>query len=139
MTYIKGQDDYTLDISRNSEDPDDLFIGIEDGLGDGLAIGVSARKVRAALDGYFPAEPRPVEVTDEMVERALMVNADLLPETVSKMITAAINQPPPRPEGAYELETVIGLNAGEWTSGPESVRALADLLASNGVRATGAE
>ena len=43
----------------------------------------------------------------------------------------------PRPEGAYELETVIGLNAGKWTNGADVARAVADLLAENGFRVVG--
>lgn len=58
---------------------------------------------------------------------------------VASAVYQALTEDPQRPEGAEELETVLGLNAGEWTNGAQSVRALADLLASHGVRAPGAE
>lgn len=84
------------------------------------------------------------DITDEMVERARNAPSfdgrlSPTPRLVREMLTAALTEPPARPEGARELETVIGLNAGKWTSGPEDVRALADLLASNGVRVVGEE
>ena len=55
-------------------------------------------------------QPRPLTpdaLTDEMVERALMVNADLRPETVRRMLTAALTEPPARPEGAEDIERLI--------------------------------
>ena len=70
---------------------------------------------------------------------ALTARAHLHGAEWARTHLAALTDPPARPEGAYELETVIGLNAGKWTNGAEDVRALADLLASNGVRATGGE
>ena len=54
--------------------------------------------------------PRPLTpdaITDEMVERALMVNADLRPETVRRMLTAALTEPPARPEGAEDIEVLL--------------------------------
>ena len=105
--------------------------------------------VREYKDALEKAESRPLTpgaITDEMVKRALGANGQ--PETsvdsssgrrMRHILTAALTDPPARPEGAYELEVVIGLNAGKWTNGAEDVRALADLLASNGVRAKGGE
>ncbi len=56
-----------------------------------------------------------------------------------RLLDAPEPQRPARPEGAEELEAVIGLNAGAWTAGgAEDVRKLANLLASEGVRATAA-
>ena len=55
-------------------------------------------------------QPRPLTpdaLTDEMVERALVVNADLRPETVRRMLTAALTEPPKRPEGAEDIERLI--------------------------------
>ena len=54
--------------------------------------------------------PRPLTpdaITDEMVERALVVNADLRPETVRRMLTAALTEPPARPEGADRWEDFL--------------------------------
>ena len=90
----------------------------------------------------------PDAITDEMVERVQQWAVGLriggivylgTKRAVREMFDVALTGPPARPEGAYELEVVIGLNAGKWTNGAEDVRALADLLASNGVRAKGGE
>ena len=82
-------------------------------------------------------------ITDEMVQQVRDAARDeglLIGSSVARrLLTAALTEPPSRPEGAEELETVIGLNAGKWTNGAEDVRTLADLLASKGVRATEAE
>ena len=92
--------------------------------------------------------PAPHLLTPDVIEVALHdcmpgVALDHLSGTqvmrLAEDMHAALTEPPARPEGAEELETVIGLNAGKWTSGAEDVRALADLLASKGVRATEAE
>lgn len=104
-----------------------------------------------AVWGEQPRPLTPDDIADEMVERYLNHRdpdevrdwrlagyRDDLVEKARAHLVAALTEPT-RPEGAYELETVIGCNAGKWTNGPEDVRALADLLASNGVRVTGAE
>ena len=54
--------------------------------------------------------PRPLApdaITDEMVKRALTVNADLRPKTVRRMLTAALTEPPKRPEGAERWEDFL--------------------------------
>ena len=66
--------------------------------------------VREYKDALERAESRPLTpdaITDEMVERALMVNADLRPETVRRMLTAALTEPPARPEGAEDIEVLL--------------------------------
>ena len=66
--------------------------------------------VREYKDALEKAESRPLTpdaITDEMVERALMVNADLRPETVRRMLTAALTEPPARPEGAEDIEVLL--------------------------------
>ena len=102
--------------------------------------------VREYKDALEEAESRPL--TPDAIEVALR---DCMPGValyrlsgtqvmrLAEDMHAALTEPPARPEGAYELEVVIGLNAGKWTNGAEDVRALADLLASNGVRAKGGE
>ena len=98
--------------------------------------------VREYKDALEKAGPRPLTpdaITDEMVERALVVNADLRPETVRRMLTAALTEPPARPEGAEDIERLL-MDADR--EGGEAYRAngyagLADYLASKGVRATG--
>ena len=102
--------------------------------------------VREYKDALEKAESRPL--TPDAIEVALR---DCMPGValyrlsgtqvmrLAEDMHAALTEPPKRPEGAEGLETVIGLNAGKWTNGAEDVRALADLLASKGVRATEAE
>ena len=72
---------------------------------------VDANELRAAIDkAVGPAdspEPQSVRITNEMVERALVVNADLRPETVRRMLTAALTEPPARPEGAERWEDFL--------------------------------
>ena len=66
--------------------------------------------VREYKDALEKAGPRPLTpdaITDEMVERALVVNADLRPETVRRMLTAALTEPPARPEGAERWEDFL--------------------------------
>ena len=105
------------------------------------------KAVRERDEALADAESRPLTpdaITDEMVERGRSAYwgptyGGSVVGRVRAILTAALTEPPARPEGAYELETVIGLNAGKWTNGAEDVRALADLLASKGVRAMEAE
>ena len=85
------------------------------------------------------AEPRPVEVTDAMIERARSAWLEFArtdgiptPEVTREMLTAALTEPPARPEGAEKLAEVIdGLFTGD-----EGIYAddLADSLARCGVR-----
>ena len=63
------------------------------------------------------------DITDEMVERALMVNADLFPKTVRRMLTAALT--PARPEGAEKVEAVLH----QYWSGDINGDDLADRIA----------
>ena len=81
-------------------------------------------------------QPRPLTpdaITDEMVERALMVNADLRPETVRRMLTAALTEPPARPEGAEDIEAAFDTwEHAEYLNGAIDAydkRALADHIA----------
>lgn len=102
-----------------------------------------AQQTARSIDALRAEQPNPL--TPEAVESVLH---DILPLTTEHLkaddianiaydLHAALTEPT-RPEGAEELETVLGLNAGEWTNGgAQAVRALADLLASHGVRATG--
>lgn len=99
--------------------------------------------------GWVPVQESPL--TDDAIKALVAKREQLLaskireefsrnPFSSSLRLAAAVYQgltEKPRPEGAVELETVIGCNAGKWTDGPEDVRALADLLAENGVRVVG--
>ena len=89
------------------------------------AIGWSAR----AQDAEARADqPRPLtadDITDELVERALMVNAALFPKTVRRMLTAALTEPPTRPEGAEKVEAVLH----QYWSGDINGDDLADRIA----------
>ncbi|MGP5484407.1 hypothetical protein ACTXMZ_15635, partial [Brachybacterium alimentarium] len=76
-------------------------------------------------------------ITDEMADRfiaAYMAESGPLPGAIRAGLVAMHASPPSRPDGAEELEAVIGLNAGAWTNGADDVRELASLLASEGVR-----
>ena len=92
--------------------------------------------VREYKDALEKAESRPLTpdaITDEMVERALMVNADLRPETVRRMLTAALTEPPARPEGAEDIEAAFDTwEHAEYLNGAIDAydkRALADHIA----------
>jgi len=49
---------------------------------------------------------------------------------------AALTEPPPRPEGAEDIERLLTEDLGDF-SPPVTPEAIADLLAARGVRATG--
>ena len=96
--------------------------------------------VREYKDALEEAESRPLtpdDITDEMVERALMVNADLLPETVHRMLTAALTEPPARPEGAEELDPIVDEFLTSYWRGDIDGADATDWLAKRGVRVTG--
>lgn len=88
-----------------------------------------------------PLTPDAIEVAihDCMPKAALDRLSGTQVMRLAEDMHVALTEPPARPEGAEELETVIGLNAGKWTNGTEDVVALADLLASHGVRVVGSE
>ena len=86
----------------------------------------------AVNSALFAAAPRPLtadDITDEMVERALVVNTDLRPETVRRMLTAALTEPPARPEGAEDIEALVEESLSGDALSDAQVRALADFLA----------
>ena len=70
-----------------------------------------------ALDGWTPVQenPRPLTpdaITDEMVKRARVawLGADInltLDGSVREILTAALTEPPKRPEGAEEIEVLL--------------------------------
>lgn len=103
-------------------------------------------EARARLAGVTIAVPD-ITVTDEMVERAhaaaarFGTAADISASATFAMLTAALTEPPKRPEGAEEIESAIrawdengdtNADHGDWDN-------LADFLASRGVRVTGSE
>ena len=103
--------------------------------------------VREYKDALEKAESRPLTpdaITNEMVERARNAPSfdgrlSPTPELVREMLTAALTEPPARPEGAEDIERLL-MDADR--EGGEAYRAngdagLADYLASKGVRATG--
>lgn len=87
-------------------------------------------------------------VTDEMVRRAkaeleTRAGGDYYPETIEAVLTAALTEPPQRPEGAEEIESQVEAwemrEGGMSSLGPKDLRELADFLASRGVRVVGEE
>lgn len=94
-------------------------------------------------------QPRPLTVTDDMVERALAVERRVYdgyttePVTMRELLTAALTEPT-RPEGAEAVSSVLGAlreDDGEWMTyaSDKDLDGLADALAERGVRVTGAE
>ena len=105
------------------------------------------KAVRERDEALADAESRPLtpdDITDEMVERARNAPSfdgrlSPTPRLVREMLTAALTEPPARPEGAEDIERLL-MDADR--EGGEAYRAngyagLADYLASKGVRATG--
>ena len=77
------------------------------------------------------AEPRPLTPTDEMVARG-MAHIEEKPWTVRSLLTAALTEPPARPEGAEEIEALLSELPDTMVPATDAGRA--DLLASRGVR-----
>ena len=85
------------------------------------------------------AAPRlltPDAITDEMIERGAekfrsLPTAMAATDRVRCILTAALTEPPARPEGAEEIEALL---AGSWPIDREGLSAAADDLAMNGVR-----
>ena len=68
---------------------------------------VNTAWLRDRVNDLDPHPLTPDAITDEMVKRALTVNADLRPKTVRRMLTAALTEPPKRPEGAERWEDFL--------------------------------
>ena len=87
--------------------------------------------------------PRPLPpdaITDEMVGRgydALMSTTKIGVPFVRELLTAALTEPPARPEGAEEIEALVEKSLSGDALSDAQVRALADFLAERGVRVTG--
>lgn len=100
----------------------------------------SVKEANSLINSLRAAESRPLTpdaITDEMVERARRRGSEIVgalwdASVVEAMLTAALTEPPARPEGAEKLAEVIdGLLTGD-----EGIYAddLADSLARCGVR-----
>jgi len=93
----------------------------------------------ADLADLRAAESRPLTpdaITDEMVRRAkaeleARAGGDYYPETLEAVLTAALTEPPARPEGAEEIERLIETSPWHLAG---SCSAEADWLAEHGVR-----
>ena len=89
-------------------------------------------------NGIVLPEPRPFtpdDITDEMVERALDAADQYEAVVINKAIirealTAALTEPPARPEGAEEIEALVDT----WKLHAEPRPTLPDFLAEHGVR-----
>ena len=89
-------------------------------------------------------QPRPLTpdaITDEMVERARNAPSfdgrlSPTPRLVREMLTAALTEPPTRPEGAEEIEAVLReeWSFGDEDGGEEAFADLAGRLAQRGFR-----
>lgn len=104
----------------------------------------SRQIARLNEDAYRSDQPRPLTpdaITDEMVERARAAYQDApvsqsLNDDIRDMLTAALTEPPARPEGAEDIERLLTEDLGDF-SPPVTPEAIADLLAVRGVRVTG--
>lgn len=103
--------------------------------------GVTAALIEKEVEQHDAAESRPLTpdvITDEMRERARAaffnewnkVDSNTS-NAVNAALTAALTEPPARPEGAEEIEALL---AGSWPIDREGLSAAADDLAMNGVR-----
>ena len=104
-------------------------------------------EARADLAEYVQAQalrthPRPLapdDITYEMVKRAQREEERqrgdwTAPTAMRHILTAALTEPSQRPEGSEEIERLLTENLGDFRP-PVEPEAIADLLASRGVRA----
>ena len=130
-TYDSGAQE-TVTLRRNTITPRGhalLKIEHSSGLVADCYVDLAWLRDRADQLADTPRPLTPDAVTDEMVERALVVNADLRPETVRRMLTAALTEPPARPEGAEDIEALVEESLSGDALSDAQVRALADFLA----------
>ena len=125
-------------IEQEVEQPDAEVRELRSALARELARG------NALQDALDAAESRPLTpdaITDEMVERARNApsfDGRLSPthRLVREMLTAALTEPPARPEGAEEVERLIETSPWHLAG---SCSAEADWLAEHGVRVVSAD
>ncbi|RCS81836.1 hypothetical protein [Brachybacterium alimentarium] len=97
-----------------------------------------------AVERAASASPRPLtadDITDEMVERgrsAYWGDEHTVEDIVRSILTAALTEPPTRPEGAEFWESVVADQVGGDLA-PDAIRTLADTIAQRSARVTGAE
>ena len=130
-TYKDGAQE-AVTLRRNAITPRGhalLLISYSDGRRADCYVDLAWLRGRADQLADTPRPLTPDAVTDEMVERALVVNADLRPETVRRMLTAALTEPPARPEGAEDIEALVEESLSGDALSDAQVRALADFLA----------
>ena len=130
-TYEDGAEE-TVTLRRNAFTPHGhalLLVSYSDGRRADCYVDLAWLRDRADQLADTPRPLTPDAVTDEMVERALVVNADLRPETVRRMLTAALTEPPARPEGAEDIEALVEESLSGDALSDAQVRALADFLA----------
>ena len=98
--------------------------------------------VREYKDALEKAGPRPLTpdaITDEMVKRArvawLGANINLTPDGfVREILTAALTEPPKRPEGAERWEDFLIDSLDYQALTDQQITDLADRIAKHGVR-----
>lgn len=149
-----------LKVEASNASLGSVFLDVE---ARGGCIHIDANRLRDAIDKAVgpdsrkPAPLTPDAITDEMVERGARVLADWdgaggwgtpqwggeIPESAyihgaRKALTAALTEPPARPEGAEEIEALLTEDLGDFRP-PATPEAIADLLASRGVRVVDGE
>lgn len=99
-----------------------------------------AQQTARSIEALRAEQPRPLtpdDITDEMVERAWNRWLDLNPldrDSMRLTLTAALTEPPARPEGAEELAAAMEARLGEFALEHIDVDGLADHLATLGYR-----
>lgn len=95
-----------------------------------------AQQTARSVEALRAEQPRPLApdaITDEMIERARQRGSEIVgalwdASVVEAMLTAALTEPPARPEGAEEIEFLIADRLGGDVPG-DVIRALADEIA----------
>ena len=163
MTTLKILTDRSGDALQLYRDSDGVYatVRMSGGTGTTAAGPFATAELRQAVDGLegdvATTEPRPLTpdaITDEMVERAAHCmamrempvtysgdpteTADQFYDLPREVLHAALTEPPARPEGAEEIQRLLTEDLGHLAP-PVTPEAIADLLASRGVRVVAKE
>ena len=135
-TYKDGAQE-TVTLRRNAITPHGhalLKIEHSSGLIADCYVDLAWLRDRADQLSDTPRPLTPDAITDEMVKRArvawLGANINLTPDGfVREILTAALTEPPKRPEGAEDIEALVEESLSGDALSDAQVRALADYLA----------
>ena len=111
-TYKSGEQE-TVTLRRGTADPHGhALLRIKHDDGKTLDCYVNTAWLRDQLDNLDPRPLTPDAITDEMVERAFnladRIEAVVINKTIMRdALTAALTEPPARPEGAEDIEALV--------------------------------